>query len=51
MENHIRLENVDEDGYTQLDFRLRGITRRPVSSEKGIFFFVFNILILINQNI
>ncbi|XP_057347522.1 C-type lectin domain family 7 member A isoform X2 [Manis pentadactyla] len=36
MENHIRLENVDEDGYTQLDFRLRGITRRPVSSEKGM---------------
>ncbi|XP_036856846.1 C-type lectin domain family 7 member A isoform X2 [Manis javanica] len=36
MENHIRLENVDEDGYTQLDFRPQGVTRRPVSSEKGM---------------
>ncbi|XP_008138630.2 C-type lectin domain family 7 member A isoform X10 [Eptesicus fuscus] len=29
------LENLDEDGYTQLQFSSRGITRRPVSSEKG----------------
>ncbi|XP_014399300.1 PREDICTED: C-type lectin domain family 7 member A isoform X2 [Myotis brandtii] len=30
------LENLDEDGYTQLQFSSRGITKRPVSSEKGI---------------
>lgn len=29
------LENLDEDGYTQLQFSSRGITRKPVSSEKG----------------
>lgn len=29
------LENLDEDGYTQLQFSSRGITKRPVSSEKG----------------
>lgn len=33
------LENLDEDGYTQLQFSSRDITGRPVSSEKGIFFF------------
>ncbi|KAK2494816.1 hypothetical protein MC885_002333, partial [Smutsia gigantea] len=36
MENHNWLENVDEDGYTQLDFRPQGVTKRPVSSEKAI---------------
>ncbi|XP_036157260.1 C-type lectin domain family 7 member A isoform X2 [Myotis myotis] len=30
------LENLDEDGYTQLQFSSRGITKIPVSSEKGI---------------
>ncbi|XP_054447410.1 C-type lectin domain family 1 member A-like isoform X1 [Pteronotus mesoamericanus] len=29
------MENLDEDGYTKLDFSSRGITRRPVSSDKG----------------
>ncbi|XP_026266680.2 C-type lectin domain family 7 member A isoform X1 [Urocitellus parryii] len=33
MEFRSDLENLDEDGYTQLDFTSRGITRRPV---KGI---------------
>ncbi|XP_027285628.1 C-type lectin domain family 7 member A isoform X2 [Cricetulus griseus] len=28
-------ETLDEDGYTQLDFRTRGILKRPVESEKG----------------
>nr|XP_004451262.2 C-type lectin domain family 7 member A-like isoform X1 [Dasypus novemcinctus] len=36
MEYHPGLENLDEDGYTQLDFNSRGITRKPVISEKGI---------------
>ncbi|XP_037702014.1 C-type lectin domain family 7 member A isoform X2 [Choloepus didactylus] len=27
--------NLDEDGYTQLDFNSRGVTRRPLVSEKG----------------
>ncbi|XP_014706413.1 C-type lectin domain family 7 member A isoform X2 [Equus asinus] len=35
MEYHSGLENLDEDGYTQLDFSSRDITRRPVVSEKG----------------
>ncbi|XP_046538057.1 C-type lectin domain family 7 member A isoform X1 [Equus quagga] len=35
MEYHFGLENLDEDGYTQLDFSSRDITRRPVVSEKG----------------
>ncbi|XP_014447942.1 C-type lectin domain family 7 member A isoform X1 [Tupaia chinensis] len=35
MEYHSDLENVDEDGYTQLNFHSQGITRRPVISEKG----------------
>lgn len=39
MEYHSGLENLDEDGYTQLDFSSRDITRRPVVSEKGIFSF------------
>ncbi|XP_059538165.1 C-type lectin domain family 7 member A isoform X2 [Myotis daubentonii] len=30
------LETLDEDGYTQLQFSSRGITKRPVSSEKGV---------------
>uniref|UniRef100_A0A8C4M5Z2 C-type lectin domain family 7 member A n=1 Tax=Equus asinus asinus TaxID=83772 RepID=A0A8C4M5Z2_EQUAS len=36
MEYHSGLENLDEDGYTQLDFSSRDITRRPVVSEKGV---------------
>ncbi|XP_071066358.1 C-type lectin domain family 7 member A [Dasypus novemcinctus] len=36
MEYHPGLGNLDEDGYTQLDFNSRGITRKPVASEKGI---------------
>uniref|UniRef100_A0A8D2AMS1 C-type lectin domain containing 7A n=1 Tax=Sciurus vulgaris TaxID=55149 RepID=A0A8D2AMS1_SCIVU len=35
MEYHSDLENVDEDGYTRLDFTSQGITRRPVVSTKG----------------
>ncbi|KAL1790853.1 C-type lectin domain family 7 member A isoform X1 [Sigmodon hispidus] len=35
MEYHSHLENLDEDGYTQLDFRTRGIYKRPVRSENG----------------
>lgn len=37
MEYHPDLENLDEDGYTQLDFSSRRVPRRPVFSEKGIF--------------
>ncbi|XP_036924280.1 C-type lectin domain family 7 member A isoform X1 [Sturnira hondurensis] len=29
------MENLDEDGYTQLEFSSRGFARRPVPSEKG----------------
>ncbi|XP_053413496.1 C-type lectin domain family 7 member A isoform X1 [Nycticebus coucang] len=35
MEYHSDLENLDEDGYTQLYFKSQGITRRAVVSEKG----------------
>ncbi|CAH7423882.1 Clec7a [Phodopus roborovskii] len=35
MEYNSHLENLDEDGYTQLDFRTRDILKRPVGSEKG----------------
>ncbi|XP_066120151.1 C-type lectin domain family 7 member A isoform X4 [Saccopteryx bilineata] len=35
MEYRSEVQNLDEDGYTQLDFNSRGITRRPVPSEKG----------------
>lgn len=35
------LENLDEDGYTQLQFSSRDITKKPVSAEKGIFFLSF----------
>ncbi|XP_028737334.1 C-type lectin domain family 7 member A isoform X2 [Peromyscus leucopus] len=35
MEYHSHLENLDEDGYTKLDFRTQGIHKRPVGSEKG----------------
>ena len=38
MECQSSVENLDEDGYTQLDFSSRSITRRPVVSEKGISF-------------
>uniref|UniRef100_A0A287D1N4 C-type lectin domain-containing protein n=1 Tax=Ictidomys tridecemlineatus TaxID=43179 RepID=A0A287D1N4_ICTTR len=34
MEFHSDLENLDEDGYTQLDFTSRGITRRPVKGDQ-----------------
>ncbi|XP_011364051.1 C-type lectin domain family 7 member A isoform X4 [Pteropus vampyrus] len=30
-------ENLDENGYTQLDFSSRNIARRPVFSEKGTY--------------
>ncbi|KAM5251953.1 C-type lectin domain family 7 member A isoform 1-T1 [Hipposideros larvatus] len=36
MEYHPDLENLDEDGYTQLDFSSRSVPRRPVISKKGI---------------
>ncbi|OWK03809.1 CLEC7A, partial [Cervus elaphus hippelaphus] len=36
MEYQSSVENLDEDGYTQLDFSSRNITRRSVVSEKGI---------------
>ncbi|KAM8776881.1 C-type lectin domain family 7 member A-like isoform 2-T2 [Rhynchonycteris naso] len=35
MEYHSEVQNLDEDGYTQLNFSSRGITRRTVPSEKG----------------
>ncbi|XP_013843810.2 C-type lectin domain family 7 member A isoform X6 [Sus scrofa] len=35
MEYQSPLENVDEDGYTQLDFSSHNLTRRSVVSEKG----------------
>ncbi|XP_036038828.1 C-type lectin domain family 7 member A isoform X3 [Onychomys torridus] len=35
MEYHSHLENLDEDGYTQLDFGSQGIHKRPVGPEKG----------------
>ncbi|KAI4546056.1 hypothetical protein MG293_002611 [Ovis ammon polii] len=37
MEYQSSVENLDEDGYTQLDFSSRSITRRSVVSEKGVF--------------
>lgn len=49
MEYRPDLENLDEDGYTKLDFSSRNIPRRPVFSEKGNFSGnAFNIFILIN---
>ncbi|XDB50760.1 hypothetical protein AB1E18_004322 [Capra hircus] len=36
MECQSSVENLDEDGYTQLDFSSRSITRRSVVSEKGL---------------
>uniref|UniRef100_A0AC11AMK7 C-type lectin domain containing 7A n=1 Tax=Ovis aries TaxID=9940 RepID=A0AC11AMK7_SHEEP len=36
MEYQSSVENLDEDGYTQLDFSSRSITRRSVVSEKGL---------------
>uniref|UniRef100_A0A8D1MRW5 C-type lectin domain containing 7A n=1 Tax=Sus scrofa TaxID=9823 RepID=A0A8D1MRW5_PIG len=36
MEYQSPLENVDEDGYTQLDFSSHNLTRRSVVSEKGV---------------
>ncbi|KAM6216271.1 C-type lectin domain family 7 member A [Rhynchocyon petersi] len=35
MQYHSNLENLDEDGYTQLDFKSRDISRRPVILKKG----------------
>ncbi|XP_032502542.1 C-type lectin domain family 7 member A-like isoform X2 [Phocoena sinus] len=35
MEHHSSIENLDEDGYTQLDFSSCNIIRKPVVSEKG----------------
>nr|XP_012610996.1 C-type lectin domain family 7 member A isoform X4 [Microcebus murinus] len=35
MEYHSDVENVDEDGYTQLHFNSPGISRIPMVSEKG----------------
>ncbi|PNJ07689.1 CLEC7A isoform 13 [Pongo abelii] len=37
MEYHPDLENLDEDGYTQLHFDSRSNTRMAVVSEKGIY--------------
>ncbi|XP_032203144.1 C-type lectin domain family 7 member A isoform X3 [Mustela erminea] len=34
MESHAEVENLDEDGYTQLDFHYQGITGRRVVLEK-----------------
>ncbi|XP_055467810.1 C-type lectin domain family 7 member A [Psammomys obesus] len=34
MKYHSHPENLDEDGYTQLDFSTRHVHRRPVQSEK-----------------
>lgn len=39
MGSHAEVENLDEDGYTQLDFHYQGITGRRVVLEKGIFSF------------
>nr|XP_012610995.1 C-type lectin domain family 7 member A isoform X3 [Microcebus murinus] len=36
MEYHSDVENVDEDGYTQLHFNSPGISRIPMVSEKGV---------------
>nr|XP_044995663.1 C-type lectin domain family 7 member A isoform X1 [Jaculus jaculus] len=36
MHSKNNLEILDEDGYTQLNFNLRDITRRPTVSKKGI---------------
>ncbi|XP_025138196.3 C-type lectin domain family 7 member A isoform X1 [Bubalus bubalis] len=36
MEYQSSVENLDEDGYTQLDFSSRNITRRSIVSEKGL---------------
>ncbi|XP_025735665.1 C-type lectin domain family 7 member A isoform X1 [Callorhinus ursinus] len=35
MDSRSEVENLDEDGYTQLDFRSQGITGRPVVLEKA----------------
>ncbi|KAK7799060.1 hypothetical protein U0070_027089 [Myodes glareolus] len=35
MKYHSHPENLDEDGYTQLDFRTRDIHKRPKGLEKG----------------
>ncbi|XP_007935424.1 C-type lectin domain family 7 member A [Orycteropus afer afer] len=35
MEYHSNLQILDEDGYAQLDFSSRGLSRRPIISEKG----------------
>ncbi|NP_001296566.1 C-type lectin domain family 7 member A isoform 2 [Mus musculus] len=35
MKYHSHIENLDEDGYTQLDFSTQDIHKRPRGSEKG----------------
>ncbi|XP_077026127.1 C-type lectin domain family 7 member A isoform X3 [Tamandua tetradactyla] len=35
MQSNTGFENLDEDGYTQLNFTSQGITRRPLVSKKG----------------
>ncbi|XP_021047180.1 C-type lectin domain family 7 member A isoform X3 [Mus pahari] len=35
MKYHSHIENLDEDGYTQLDFSTRDIHKRPMISDKG----------------
>lgn len=39
MEYRSEIENLDEDGYTRLDFSSQATPGRPVVSEKGIFSF------------
>ncbi|XP_045149201.1 C-type lectin domain family 7 member A isoform X1 [Echinops telfairi] len=35
MEYHSNTDNLDEEGYTRLDFHSRGISQKPIISEKG----------------
>lgn len=39
MEYRSEVENLDEDGYTRLDFSSQGVTGRHAVLEKGIFSF------------
>ncbi|XP_045149202.1 C-type lectin domain family 7 member A isoform X2 [Echinops telfairi] len=36
MEYHSNTDNLDEEGYTRLDFHSRGISQKPIISEKGV---------------
>lgn len=48
MDPHPDFENVDEDGYTKLNFNTQDATRSPVGSKKGTFILsTFGTLILI----